>query len=209
MNDYNRIAGVYDTLARLTFRGNILNSQTHYIQGFMPNERILIIGGGSGEVLTAMEQLNMPLVIDFIEPSERMIEKARERMIDSSNLEVTFHQTTFESFPSSDKYDWVCCFYFLDLFKPESLQLHINHIKKLMHSKSHLLVSDFQIKNATWWKRILSQIMHQFFKITTRLESNRLKDIDKMIIDSGFRKTTVTHFFSRFIFSAIYQKEVL
>ena len=141
-----------------------------------PNERIIIIGGGSGKVLESINQLNIPLTIDFIEPSTRMIEKARERIQESSNLSVNFHKIEFESYKSSEKYDWVCCFFFLDLFnKSQSLHMHLDHIKSLMDIRSNLLVSDFEINKDSWWKKLLSYFMHLFFKATTGLESNGTK----------------------------------
>ncbi|WP_456459593.1 class I SAM-dependent methyltransferase [Reichenbachiella sp.] len=208
MNDYDRIAWIYDELARLIFRGNLLKSQTHYLSDLKPNDRILIIGGGTGKVLEALSLLDIPLEIDFIEPSTPMIEKARKRMLDSSNLIVNFQQVTLEAFTPRSKYDCVCCFYFFDLFKEHSLKEHMDRIKTMMTESSNLLVADFNNQKANWWKKALSATMHWFFKMTTQLESNKLKNIDSLLLDSGFRKEKEVHFFSRFIFSAIYQKEV-
>jgi len=208
LNYYDRIAWIYDVLARLIFRGNLLKSQTHYLSDLKPNDRILIIGGGTGKVLEALNRLDILLEIDFIEPSTAMIEKARKRMLDSSNLMVNFQQVTLESFTVRSKYDWVCCFYFLDLFKEHSLKEHLYRIKTMMNEGANLLVADFNNRESNWWKRLLSAIMHWFFKMTTQLESNKLKNIDSLLLDSGFRKEKEAHFFSRFIFSAIYQKEV-
>ncbi|WP_422360581.1 methyltransferase [Reichenbachiella sp.] len=209
MNHYDHIAWIYDSLAKWVFRGNVLKSQCHFLSHLNANERIIIIGGGSGEILKSIDQLNIPLTVDFIEPSMQMIEKARKWTPESSNLSVNFHQRKFESFKSLKEYDWICCFFFLDLFEKKSLQIHIDRIKKLMNVQSKLLVSDFEIGKDSGWKRVLSLIMHKFFKVTTRLESNGLKDINGAVINSGFHKTEEAHFFSRFIFSAIYQKEVL
>lgn len=77
-----------------------------------------------------------------------------------------------------------------------------------MNESSNLLVADFNNRGANWWKSLLSKTMHWFFKMTTQLESNKLKNIDNLLLDSGFRKEREVHFFSRFIFSAIYRKEV-
>ncbi|SMD35462.1 Ubiquinone/menaquinone biosynthesis C-methylase UbiE [Reichenbachiella faecimaris] len=208
MNDYNRIAWIYDVLAHWVFRGNILKSQTRFLSQLQPNNRVLIIGGGSGRVLESIVQEDIPLTIHFIEPSEQMIEKARKRELKSSNLDVSFYQTRFESFDTSDKYDAVCCFYFLDLFKKKSLNLHLAHIKALMNNQAILLVSDFQNRKGTWWQKGLSMVMHVFFKFTTGLESNKLEDFDCAIVASGFHRDSDADFFSQFIFSAVYKKEV-
>lgn len=208
LNNYNRIAWLYDTLASWVFRDNIFKSQQHFISYLMPHDQVIIIGGGSGKILESINGLNIPLRIDFIEPSDAMIEKARKRILDSSNLIVNFHQTRFEHFEIFDKYDWVCCFYFLDLFNKESLRSNLERIKRFMHERSGLIVSDFQNIERAWWKTVLSGMMHCFFKYSTNLESSQLKDINGLILDAGFRKEKVAFFFSKFIFSAFYRKEV-
>lgn len=169
---------------------------------------MLIIGGGTGQVLEALDKLKIPLVIDFIEPSYRMIEKARKRSTGLSNLEVKFHQIRLQSFRLDYKYDWVCCFYFLDLFESDKLRSLLQQIKKLMEDHSHLIVGDFQKRRSKYWQGVLSKMMHIFFKLTADLESHRLKDIDKEVKFNGFEKLREAQFFSGFIFSAVYKKDV-
>lgn len=208
MNDYNRIAWIYDALAQSVFRGAVLKSQTHFLPLIQPNSNLLIIGGGSGQVLEAINRLNIPLIIDFIEPAQPMIEKAKRRCSKLHNLSINFHQVRFQDFETSSRYDWVCCFYFLDLFKEQTFNLHVKHISQLMNSNSQLLVSEFQNPSGHFWKKVLSRLMHLFFKLTTNLESNRLKDIHTLLTNQGFDRVNKAEFFSQFIFSAVYQKEV-
>ena len=208
MKSYNRIAWLYDTLARWVFLGNILKSQAHFLPLIKANDRILIIGGGSGLILKAMDQLEIPIAIDFIEPSSRMIEKAKKHALKAINLKVRFHQIGFESFKSKENFNTICCFFFLDLFKEQSLKSHLNHINNLINEKSYLLVSDFQNIRGKWWQIGLAKMMHVFFKLTAGLESNNLKDINNAIEKSGFVNISQADFFSKFIFSAVYQKEV-
>lgn len=208
MNDYNRIAWVYDALAQWVFRGNILKSQIHFLNLIEPKQRVLIIGGGSGKVLIALDHLNMTLTIDFVEPAHAMIEKARRRSDKLHNLTINFHQTRFEDYHSKGAYDWVCCFYFLDLFKEDTLNQHLTKIEQIMSHRAQLMVADFQNPSGHIWMKILSRFMHLFFKLTTNLESNRLKDIHSLLANQGFKQVNKAQYFSQFIFSAVYQKEV-
>lgn len=210
MNDFNRIAWFYDALADLIFRGIILQSQTHFIHLIKPYNRILIIGGGSGKVLDTLDQLNQPIIIDFVEPSAAMMKKAKKRASGLVNLNVHFYQQKFEVFNSVSTYDWICCFYFLDLFRKEALIQNITHIYRLMTDQTFLLVSDFQIKpNEKGWQKGLSDIMHTFFRLTASLESRRLQDINALILNGGFERIEFCDFFDQFIFSATYKKNVL
>ena len=208
VNTYNRIAWAYDKLARVVFGESILRSQTHYLSLLKPNEKILIVGGGSGNVLTFIDELDIPLTIDFVEPSEKMIQRAENRMPLNNLADINFHQATFESYNPQVQYDWVFCFFFLDLFKRETLINHVAHINNLMNTESILWVTDFQIVADSFWQKGLSKIMHVFFKLTTKLESNKLKDINDVLLQSGFANENKAEYFNRFILSALYKKEV-
>jgi len=206
LNNFNRLSWIYDPLARLVFQGNILKSQGYFLYLIEPHSRVLIIGGGSGLILEAMDKLNKPLMIDFIEPSELMIERARKRSTELSNLEVRFHQIRLQSFESNQKYDCICCFYFLDLFELVKLRKVLEQIKSLMGKQAHLFVADFQNRKGEMWQNLLSCVMHTFFRLTAGLESSHLKNIDHEIIKGGFKKQNESHFFLDFIFSAVYKK---
>lgn len=208
MNDFNKIAWIYDSLAKWVYRGNILKSQIEFLPLIQNNQRILIIGGGTGQVLETMNALGIPLAIDFIEPSSEMMSMAKKRTKELSNFDVRFFQTEFESFHSNQRYDWICCFYFLDLFNENSLKVNLELISNYMGDDSLLIVSDFQYHEDSWWQNALSKVMHGFFKMVAQLESGELKDINESIIEAGYKKIKEAAFFSQFIFSAVYKKEV-
>lgn len=206
MNNYNRIAWFYDALARVVFGGSILQSQKDFLHVLKPDDRILIVGGGSGQVLAAMSDLKIPLKVDFVEPSAQMIEKAKRRMSAGSQVEINYYQEKFQNFETKSTYDCICCFYFLDLFNESNLSHHLSHISKLMKWNGILLVSDFQILPNQKLHLLLSRLMHLFFKMTTNLESNRLENIRSIVAQHDFDCQLHTEYFGQFIFSAAYRK---
>lgn len=209
LNGYDRIAWLYDSLAQWVFRGSVLQAQCCFLSSLKPDDQVLIIGGGSGQVLTEIQKLHIPVRIDFIEPSHQMIEKARRRVQNTPSLSINFYEKEFQSFITDGKYDWVYCFFFFDLFKKETLDRHLDHVMELMKTESVLWISDFQNMKGVFWQRFLVYTMHVFFKWTTNLESRRLKDINAIVKAKGFKKTKCAKFFNQFIFSALYKKEVL
>lgn len=209
MSDFDHIAWVYDDLARLVFANQVYISQMQYIHRFRPYDNVLILGGGTGKILSAMDDLNIPLNIVFVEPSEKMMKKAKRFALHFSHLTIDFHSTTFESFHSTDKYDWICCFYFLDVFGRESLIQTLRSIHQRMDDTSALIVADFQIsQEKKTWQVWMSHVMHVFFKLAAKLESNRLQNLPKAIIDQGFVLHDHQVFFHQFIFSGMYRKNV-
>lgn len=208
MRNYDLIAGFYDTLSGIVFRGKILCAQQHYLSLIKTNNRVLIIGGGTGQVLENFNYIGFPLTIDFVEPSGRMIKKARQRQSKLDRLNLNFIQEKFENIKFEKKYDFVCCFFFLDLFDEPGLKEVVQKVETIMTDTGYLLVSDFQVKKNIWWQKWLSAIMHSFFKLTTKLESKSLKDINGHLTALGFRRTEIAEFFYEFIFSAVYKKNV-
>ncbi|UXX80138.1 methyltransferase domain-containing protein [Reichenbachiella carrageenanivorans] len=205
MNNYNRIAWFYDTLAHVIFGGRILHSQKHFLHLLKAEDRVLILGGGAGQVLVAMDHLKIPLTVDFIEPSRQMMKKAQRRVVSGSLLKINYCEEKFQHFETHATYDCVCCFYFLDLFNDHSLTYHLSHISKLMKSSAILLLADFQILPSRKQHAVLSRLMHLFFRITTKLESNQLKDIRAIVAGHGFDCQFHTEYFHQFIFSAAYR----
>lgn len=206
MSGYNKLAWAYDRLAEWVFRGDILNSQTHFIDLIPSNSNILIIGGGTGKGLDFINKLGITIEVDFVEPSTKMMERARTRASGYKKLRMKFIQEEFEAFQPRIQYDVICCFYFLDLFETPKLLHSLEHISNLMNRNSILLVSDFQNLHNKTWQKVLSKIMHIFFRFMTGIESRKLKDIRSLICDRGFVEINSHDFFNQFIFSAVYKK---
>lgn len=210
MNTYDRIAGIYDFLAGFVFFGAIAKAKRRYLSWAAPDNKVLIVGGGTGKVLCDLNQLGIPLAIDFVEPSGKMIKQAKRRASKLSNLNVNFIQSElgFLDIEPGEPYDFICTFFFLDLFEERDLVDSIDKLGKLLKPDGFLFVSDFQIINNSWWQKALSAMMHWFFRMTTSLQSSRLKEIKSYLCRTHFIKIDQAQFFCGFIFSAAYKKNV-
>lgn len=208
MNNYDRIAGIYDLMATVIFFGAISEAKKHYMSLVASKSKILLVGGGTGKILKHLNQLNIPITVDFLEPSFKMITKAKERADGLPNLHINYIQNKLDSFESAGQYDCICSFFFLDIFQKSDLIDSVKKFSKMLSTNGFLLVSDFQIKNNLWWQKALSGLMHVFFRITTNLQSKGLKDINSYLCKSHFINIDRTQFFNGFIFSAVYEKKV-
>ncbi|MEO9966177.1 MAG: methyltransferase [Reichenbachiella sp.] len=208
MTGYDYIAWLYDFIASAIFRGSILESQLHHLNLIKPNQKVLIVGGGTGQILSKLDELDIPLVVDFLEPSGQMISRARRCARHCSNITINFHQTRLELFNKSSSYDVIGCFYFLDLYPTSELDQTVSGLYAIINQQGFLLVSDFQLKTGAYWQKTLSRIMHLFFRLTTGLRSKYLKKIEAVILSHNFEKVDGREYFHQFIFSAAYKKNV-
>lgn len=201
MNDFNRIAPLYDWLSRFVFWGNVQEAQLPFLNTIRSGDRVLIVGGGTGYILTKINQKDVK--IDFIEPASSMIQLSELR---KTSISVKFHQLTFQSFDTNAKYDVIVCPFFLDLFETAELNTILTKIKSVLKPNGHLIVADFEISNGRVWQKYLSSIMHFFFRLTAGLQSQKLKDIHEATLHCDFQKKDERQYFGNFIFSRLYQK---
>lgn len=196
MNNFNLVAPIYDRLKRLVFGYKLLDAQKNLVNKIKPQSKILVLGGGTGEILEYMGNAGQ---ITYVEKSLKMIEISAKR----GYKFVEFLHTDFLEIEFNKKYDFIYCAFFLDLFSAENLDLTINKIKPLMDEQSKLLVADFEKTNKIW-HHFLLKAMHLFFKAFSNLESSKLQNIHKVLIEHGFHCEKEVFFSQGLIFSRIY-----
>ena len=195
VNDFDFIAPFYDRLAKLIFGRALLRAQLTHLSELKEKDQVLIVGGGAGELL---EHIPFCTSIDFVEKSKRMIRRAKKRLVDRP---VNFILEDFLSFESDKKYDVIICPFFLDCFEEQNLKLTINKCKKLLKKEGVLIVSDFEEKYSN---KFLLRIMHLFFRVTSRLESNKLKPINDFVVSEGFQLVDEKFLHRNQLFSRLY-----
>jgi len=196
MNDFNFVAPYYDFLSKLIFGGQILSSQTYFFDHLKEMTDVLIIGGGTGELL---KHLPKDVNVCYLEKSKRMIQSAKKK---SSSPDITFIQQDFFEFKPDQKYDTVICPFFLDCFNEQLLQGAIQKIKEQLIPKGLLIVSDFDDEAISIF---LSKTMHLFFGLVVALQAKKLQPIRKVLYKENFIEISGQQF-KKGIFSAVYKK---
>ncbi|MEM7110255.1 MAG: class I SAM-dependent methyltransferase [Bacteroidota bacterium] len=204
MNNFNLIAPVYDRLARLVFGDALINAQMHYYGVLKDGDEVLIVGGGTGHVLKVLDQLSIPLYVTYLDKSEKMINLSKSRA-PFQNIEVKYFHAELNTI-GHIHFDVVLVAFFLDVFNQENLVKVINRLNQLLKKEGALLVTDF-VNTSKGWHKLLIGFMYLFFRLTTRLEGNRLLDFEFYLKRRGFIKDTCRSFFHGLIESAIYRKE--
>lgn len=198
---YDRIAWLYDRLAKLIFGKSIIQSQTFFLNQLKTCNTVLVLGGGTGWWLDGLLDRFPHLQITFIDSSSEMIRQAKHKLIPSAK--VRFINGTIASLTGNDKFDGVVLHYFLDQFSEEQLPKELQQIVQWMNSKSIWLVSDFV--NQKKWHSVFLQWMYLFFNLVTDLKTKRLPDWEKHLERAGLREIEKRSFYRQFIHAVVYQ----
>lgn len=162
---FDRLAPMYDALARMVIGSGIRKSQLHYLNYLTATNKLLILGGGTGWILPFILEMNPALQIDYIDVSPKMIALAKGRVMDSR---VRFIVGTEENIPDTD-YDCVITNFYLDLFDDAKLESVVLRIKNSIQPDASWIATDF-VSEKFWHKGLLI-VMYQFFRITTGLQT--------------------------------------
>jgi len=198
-NDFNLIAPVYDTLSKLVFGKRLDQAQKTFIPIIESNSRVLIVGGGTGNILKWLPT-NFNLQIDYVELSEKMLGKAKARTSVGNTIE--FYAK--DALEVNGGYDIVIANFFLDCFAYERLSEVLQKLKGRLNENGKLIVTDFYPSDNRHQKLLL-KIMHTFFRIASRLEASELSDIHGTIKQLGFEVAELKFLNGGSLFSAVYR----
>ncbi len=196
VNDFNAIAPIYSLISRFVFGNSLLKSQIIHLDEIRSTDNVLILGGGTGEMLKFIPLCES---IYFLDKSPGMLERARKRR---SNQAITFIEADFLDWDFHGSFNVVLCPFFLDCFNDRNLRQAIGKSKVLLTDGGLLMVSDFQ-KTAT--NRLLLKGMHLFFKFFAKLESGKLKDIHSEILKMNFKLEQEKFLHRNQVFSRLYR----
>ncbi len=198
MNDFDGVAPYYDALKRFVFGDALDRAARIHLGRISEGQSVLILGGGSGRCLEFLPCCE----VDFLDRSAKMIAAAKERKTEAS---CNFVQIDFMEFEGSQKYDWILCPFFLDVFNADHLEAAIAKVTTLTTPGGKVVVTDFN-EDRKFSSRVLLGSMHWFFKYAANLESTGLKDISNALGQSSLRELHTAYFLNRLVFSSVYEK---
>lgn len=204
LNTFDRIAWVYDGLARLVFGRSVVNAQLQYLSCIKEKSSVLILGGGSGQVAEELIRRCPSAHIWYIEASSQMISLTQLRNIPQQN--ITFIHGTEESIPENCVFDAIITSFYLDLFPDTAQRKIIKKITSFLAPEGTWLVADF-VDERKIWQRFLLKVMYSFFRVVSKIQATELVDWRKNMCSQGMTKVEATPFFGGFITSVLYKRE--
>ncbi len=198
-NGFDLLASVYDPLAWLVYGRSIRDAQTCFLNRIPSQAKVLILGGGTGWLLTELHRVKTDCEVWYIESSAKMLAMARQH---NSRSNIHFIHGTIKEMPHAG-FDVVITYFFLDLFSAPTLRKMIPFIFSASKPSVLWLVTDF-VDRGKWWQQALLKVMYLFFRLICRIEAERLPAWDKTILQSGLKRIGTNHFYGGFIESAAY-----
>lgn len=206
-SNFNRVAPVYDFLARLVFGAHLKKAQINFLNEINEGNNILVIGGGTGWILEELNKLNKQLKVVYVEPSAKMMALSKART-NISNLTIEYIQTPLLSTNITQHFDVVCTFFFLDVFDKKTVLKSIIYIEKLLSVNAKWLFSDFVLnKESTLSQKIVVKTMLLFFRICANIHSNKLLNYQQLIAQQGFEVMENRQWKKGLIHSTVFQKQ--
>lgn len=197
---FNRLAPIYDALARVAIGKGIRTSQLHFLNHLRERRKLLILGGGTGWILPYIIKSNPTIQIDYVDISHRMIEQARSNV--SADFQVRFIVGTEENIPDKN-YDCVITNFYLDLFDDANLGHAVFCIKNSILPNAIWVATDF-IDEIPWHRRVLA-IMYWFFRVTTGLRTKKLPLWEKELRKAGGTQLEMAKYSRSFIKSVVFR----
>jgi ubiquinone/menaquinone biosynthesis C-methylase UbiE len=206
-NDYNSIAKIYDGLSRIIYQNSIVKAQVFLIQFIKDNDRILIIGGGTGWILEEINKLQRQnLSVVYVEKSSAMISRAKKR--NPSTLKTTFIENAIEEYTTDEKFDIIITAFLFDNFKKEKIEIVFAKLDGCLKQQGIWLYADFvnDPSNKKIWQQLLLRSMYIFFRITAGIETQELIDMQPYFA-GNYELMAKEFYYSGFIQAKAYRKK--
>lgn len=205
MASFNSIAPYYDSLSELVFGNNLNKAKKHFIHQLPPNSKILLIAGGTGAILNELLQLLPEAVVDYVEPSEKMIAIAKKKVRKELLNRIHFICGDHHAIPENKEYDAVTSFFVLDCFNHQEAVEFSKAVTSCLKRNGAWLFADFFTQNS--FHRLLVWSMYRFFRVTAKISASRLPDYECVFRELNFQCCSETDFLSGLIRSKILNRK--
>jgi tRNA (cmo5U34)-methyltransferase len=203
-DDFDSIAHIYDTLSNLVFLGAVREAQHAFLNNVSENDRVLVLGGGTGRFLPALKARIGSGQVLFVDSSSRMISLASKQVL--ADEQLIFLKGTLDDVPPTFAPNVVITHFFLDLFDDRQLDEVIKKIKSHTGVNSKWIACDF-VNTGPIWQRILLKTMYIFFKIFAKLRNQALPDWYGALIRNGYLELGRQEFYRRFIRACVFERK--
>lgn len=210
--NYDRLAWCYDALAGLVFGPALRRAQRAALRAGLPPgaPRVLVLGGGTGWVLTEILRLRPAARVLYLEASAAMLARARRRLepagvaVAGAAAQVEFRHGTEADLRLEERFDALVTFFVLDCFPAALLPAALARLDAARALGAPWLLADFGPPRR-WWQRALLGVMYRFFRLTTGLRARRLPDWPAALAGRGLRPRPAGSFFGGAVAAVVFE----
>jgi methylase of polypeptide subunit release factors len=205
LNHFDWLANYYDSLKWLVFGNALANSERHFLHLLPKGCTILMLGGGTGQVLRHIFSHDPNCRVWFVEASGKMLSQAMRNLPAEYADQVQFVYATEASSTWHHKFDVIITNFYLDLYPDKELLDVCATLYERLNARGLWLASDFA-DGGRWWQRIMLSLMYKFFVSTCRISARRLPDWEKVFHHIGLSLLDQALFYRGFVKSAVFEK---
>lgn len=203
--NYNRVTPFYDALAKVIFSNRINDCQAFLVQFIPANATVLIVGGGTGYILTQItHKYASGLHITYVEKSEAMIQEAKKRPVGKNT--ITFINTSIESASLNTLFNVIITPFLFDNFSHATAQSIFYTLNNCLQKSGTWLYADFNRQANKWWQKALLKVMYGFFRLVCNIEANRIPPVETFFEKANYTNTRIAFWYKRLICAIIYTK---
>ena len=208
LTGFDRVAWCYDALAGLVF-GPTLKKAQRAALAVLPTgaPRVLILGGGTGWVLTEVLRRRPQARVLYLEASPKMLARTRTRLnheCPQAAAQVEFRHGTQAALSPNEQFEAIVTFFVLDCIALADIETALARLRAAQRPGAPWLLADF--RPALWgWQGVLLTLMYAFFRLTTGLRARELPDLHAALARLGLRPTSSAVFFGGAVEAAVFQ----
>lgn len=206
---YDRVAWCYDALAGLVFGPALRNAQRAALAGLPAGApHVLVLGGGTGWVLTEVLRRRPAATVLYLEASPRMLARSRARLArecPAATTQVDFHHGTQAALLPGESFDAVITFFVLDCIAPVEIPGALARLRAALRPGAPWLLADFRPARRGW-RRALLAAMYWFFRLTTGLRAQELTRLRPALARVGMRPGQYQFFFAGAIEGVVFHE---
>jgi ubiquinone/menaquinone biosynthesis C-methylase UbiE len=189
-NGFDLLAPIYDFVVFLVFGKTFSHLQHEVLENLPSENRCLIIGGGSGEILSIAESKNLSQQYYYADLSTKMLNKAKLRM--ASNTKTFIEYDTDWKKWQSVEFDYIILPFVLDCYAAELVDTMIADLKSCLSSKGKVILFDFNQEEDFGYepnklKDQFIRLLYWFFSKTAGLKVKTLPHFNMLFEKQGFQ----------------------
>lgn len=210
---FNLLSPVYDFTSIIFFGKSLINSQTYFITKLKKVKSVLILGGGTGELLMKLMNYDIAEFYYYLDISERMIEKSKNRIFKKfpdKVGQVKFECGSYQKVSAYDSFDLIITPYILDCFSETEVREIILLLNNKLKDNGQWLFVDFNVSDnsvfATFFSKLIIKLLYSFFNVFCKLRVKQLPDFSICFSELKFEVVYQKYFLNGMLVSRVYQK---
>lgn len=195
---FDRAAWFYDALAALVFGSSLRAAQRAALRGLPAGApHVLILGGGTGWVLSEVLRRVPAATVLYLEASPNMLARTRARLareLPQAMSQVEFRHGTQAALQPAERFGTIITFFVLDCISLADLGAALAQLRAVQIPGTPWLVADFRPARRGW-RHWLLRSMYTFFRLTTGLRARKMPDLRTCLGQVGLTTNAPQLFF--------------